>query len=180
MCLSSLCLGEPIKVFPLYSVLQRKKENNKDKIHLKEDMGDCTHDNMTSEYMNNFFMKVGPNLAKKFDKKWEYYGETSGNSIGDLNINKFHVIDVIKNIDITKSSGLDRISSNCLKDACLALCAQLTHILRMSIKVCVFPDCWKVATIVPIFKNGKTDEVSNYRPMSSLPIPGKNILKYCS
>ena len=47
----------------------------------------------------------------------------------------------------------------------------------MSIKHCIFPKYWKIATIVPLFKNGKKSEVSNYRPVSLLPIPGKILEK---
>ena len=63
----------------------------------------------------------------------------------------------LKDIDITKSSGLDKISSNCLKAACMALSTQLAHIFDMSIENSIFPECWKIGTIVPLFilKGGK-------------------------
>ena len=55
--------------------------------------------------------------------------------------------------------------------------SQLTHIFELSIKHSIFPDNWKIATIVPLFKGGKKSDVSNYRPVSLLPIPGKILEK---
>ena len=34
----------------------------------------------------------------------------------------------------------------------------------------MFPDSWKTARVVPIFKNGERDDRSNYRPISALPV----------
>ena len=85
---------------------------------------------------------------------------------------------LVKNIDISKSSGIDKISSKCLRDAIMiVLNSQLSHIFDVSLKNCYFPKSWKVATIVPLFKNGKRNDVSNYRPVSLLPIPGKILEK---
>ena len=83
------------------------------------------------------------------------------------------VVDLIKKIDISKSSGLDKISSRCLRDALLALSSQVTYIFQLSLKYSIFPDNWKIGTIVPLFKGDIKEDVSNYRPVSLLPIPGK-------
>ena len=32
------------------------------------------------------------------------------------------------------------------------------------------PDCWKIARVAPVFKDGPADESSNYRPISVLPV----------
>ena len=49
------------------------------------------------------------------------------------------------------------------------------YLFDLSFNVGVFPDSWKQATIVPLFKGGVKSEVSNYRPVSLLPLPGKLI-----
>ena len=41
--------------------------------------------------------------------------------------------------------------------------------LNLSITTGVFPDCWKIARVAPIFKSGQFDDRSNYRPISVLP-----------
>ena len=75
-------------------------------------------------------------------------------------------------IDITKSSGIENISPRCLKDALLVLNNQLCYIFEKSINSGIFPDLWKIATVIPIFKGCNKEDVSNYRPVSLLPVPG--------
>ena len=36
-----------------------------------------------------------------------------------------------------------------------------------------FPDTRKQATVIPLYKGGNKTDVSNYRPVSLLPLPGK-------
>ena len=84
---------------------------------------------------------------------------------------------MIDEIDITKSSGIDNISSKCLKDALSVLVPHVCHIFNLSIEFNTFPQRWKLATIVPLYKGGGNDAVSNYRPVSLLPIPGKILEK---
>ena len=159
------------------SVLPKNKNKNKNKITLKNEYGEFVKEDETANHINSFFTKIGPKLAEKFDDNWKYFGNKCEIDIPELKIRHFDVVRFIKEIDITKSSGIDRISSHCIKDALLALSAQLTYIFEISIKYNIFPDCWKVATIVPLFKGGKKDDVSNYRPVSLLPVTGKILEK---
>ena len=40
----------------------------------------------------------------------------------------------------------------------------------MSIESGIFPDSWEIARVAPIFKSGSTEDRSNYRPISVLPV----------
>ena len=42
----------------------------------------------------------------------------------------------------------------------------------------MFPDAWKKATIIPLYKGGAKNDVNNLRPVSLLPLPGK-LLEKC-
>ena len=46
-----------------------------------------------------------------------------------------------------------------------------------SLKTGSFPDSWKQATVVPLQKGGDKSNVSNLRPVSLLPLPGKLLEK---
>ena len=92
------------------SILPNNKKNDKSKIFLKSDNGKDIEENETSNYINNFFSNIGPNVAKHYNKEWEYFGMESDFDIEDIAINKFEVLDLIKNIDISKSSGIDKLS----------------------------------------------------------------------
>ena len=162
----------------IYSIIPKTKmENNKDIIYLKNERNENIEIEKSASFINDFFINIGPNLAEKHNEKWNYFDEKVIKSIENLEIDIGQVYASIANIDITKSSGIDNISSRCLKDALLILNAQLSYIMRLSIKSNIFPDKWKIATVVPLFKGGKKEDVSNYRPVSLLPVPGKILEK---
>lgn len=50
----------------------------------------------------------------------------------------------------------------------------LTHLINECIRSATFPECLKVAKVVPIYKGkGSRDDVNNYRPISVLPVLSK-------
>ena len=66
-------------------------------------------------------------------------------------------------------SGVDNIASYFLKVAFPAISDSLCDIFNLSLSSGVFPDSRKVARVSPIFKEGLSDDRSNYRPISVLP-----------
>ena len=73
--------------------------------------------------------------------------------------------------------GMNLLSSRICKDAFLVLTDQLVHLFNCSLFSGFFPDKWKVAKILPLFKGGDRESVNNYRPVSLLPLPGKLLEK---
>ena len=59
----------------------------------------------------------------------------------------------------------------------MVMITQLVFIFNMSSLKSEFPCDWKNATIIPLFKGGNKNTVSNYRPVSLLPLPGKMLEK---
>ena len=57
-----------------------------------------------------------------------------------------------------------------IKTAVTILARPLSYLFNCSLRNGTFPDSWKVARIAPIFKEGPTDDTSNYRPISVLPV----------
>ena len=48
------------------------------------------------------------------------------------------------------------------------------ELFNMCLKESSFPDCWKVSSVVPVFKNvGERSTAKNYRPVSLLSVVSK-------
>ena len=60
---------------------------------------------------------------------------------------------LIASISIYKLSGIENISSRALKDAFSILDEQLLHIMNQFIISGIFPEAWKLATVIPLQEN---------------------------
>ena len=149
------------------------------KINLVDTSTGCPVENSDiPEFINSFFTNIGPNLAQNFKEDWN----DNLPPIEHCFLDKFvfserEIIEVVKEIDINKSSSLDNLSTRVLKDAFEYLTTQLTHMFNCSLNECTFPDAWKKATVVPLQKSGDKSNVNNLRPVSLLPLPGKLLEK---
>ena len=81
---------------------------------------------------------------------------------------------VIMNLDLSKASGPDCIPVVVLKNCELELSYILAELFNKCLKESCFPDCWKVSSVVPVFKNvGERSTGKNYRPVSLLSVVSK-------
>ena len=88
------------------------------------------------------------------------------------------VLTSIKQLDINKATGSDEIPMRLLKETANQIAPSLTMLFNKSLRLGIFPEEWKLANIVPIFKKGKRDFVENYRPIFLLPVISK-VLERC-
>ena len=78
------------------------------------------------------------------------------------------------NLDLPKASGPDCIPVVILKNCEPELSYILAELFNKSLKECCFPDCWKVSTVVPVFKNvGERSAAKSYCPVSLLSVVSK-------
>ena len=87
------------------------------------------------------------------------------------------IILTIKDLNNTTSVGCDGIPLRFIKDSLYVIAFYLTCIINTSIVTGIFPSSWKHAIVVPLFKNGDTNDLNNYRPISLLPILSKILEK---
>ena len=81
---------------------------------------------------------------------------------------------VITNLDSSKASGPDCIPVVVLKNCEPELSYILAKLFNKYLKESGFPDCWKVSSVVPVFKNvGERSTAKNYRPVSLLSVVSK-------
>ena len=81
---------------------------------------------------------------------------------------------VITNLDSSKASGPDCIPVVVLKNCEPELSYVLAKLFNKCLKESCFPDCWKVSSVVPVFKNvGERFTAKNYCPVSLLSVVSK-------
>ena len=81
---------------------------------------------------------------------------------------------VVMNLDLSKASGPNCIPVVVLKNCEPELSYILAELFNKSLKESCFPDCWKVSSVVPVFKNvGERSTAKNYHPFSLLSVVSK-------
>ena len=139
-----------------------------------------------AEDFNKYFAKVGENTFKKSQENMVDGSEFSEN-FNQIHCNpeKFRpqpvdmatLVFTIKSLKSTNAKGSDGIAYRFLIDSLPVLLSYILIIVNTSIVTGKYPDLWKHPHIAPIFKSGDTDSVSNYRPISLLPIISKILEK---
>ena len=137
-------------------------------------------------FINNFFINVG-NVDKSVTiLQSEVTNSITSNLLGDITdvtentfseVSQTDVWKTVREINISKSSGLDNVSSYVIKEAFSNLIPEVTFMLNLSIRRSSFPNVWKKALVIPIPKQGNLTKVQNLRPISLLPLPGKILEK---
>ena len=73
------------------------------------------------------------------------------------------------NVDSSKTFGPDCILVVVLKHCEPGLPYILAELFNTCLKESCFPDCWKVSSVVPVFKNvGEESTANNFRPVGLL------------
>jgi exonuclease III len=114
----------------------------------------CSHDS----FQNNQFYK-----GKTFDSFPVY--ET------------MYVERVSSRLKSKMSSGIDGIPCRILKDIFPLISEVAAHLFNESLSTGIFPNCFKTAKVVPIFKKGSKNNIENYRPIAQLPSLSKILEK---
>ena len=134
-------------------------------------------DNDVQNFINDYFSTIGSKLAENFNMEWTYTGRHCDIEIMNISTNSDEVLKLTKEIDITKSSAIDYISSRIIKDFFSNFPNTITKVFNHSLHTGFTPTSWKSATIIPLKKEGNSPDVNNLRPISLLPIQGKLLEK---
>ena len=88
-------------------------------------------------------------------------------------INVSKIFSLLSKLCKSKATGLDQISARLIRECSDVIAESLCTIFNCSIDKGIFPDDWKSAKILPLFKQGEHSDMGNYRPISIIPIVAK-------
>jgi hypothetical protein len=125
---------------------------------------------------NQYFTNIGNDLASKIPSvdrnPLSYIPNLIQDSIFIQNVQSSEVERCIKSLK-NASAGLDGIHSKVVKNSYTLYLSPLVHVVNLSITQGFFPDSMKVAKVIPLYKSGDVMSISNYRPVSILPLFSK-------
>ena len=99
------------------------------------------------------------------------------NRIDEINIQSNEILSLIRNLNPNKATGSDGVSGQMLLLCDNSIVLPLKIIFENILRTSSYPVTWKVANVIPVFKKNDKQLIKNYRPISLLPICGKNFEK---
>ena len=133
--------------------------------------------------MNENVSKVGENMAKEFrglenvKDPIDYIVCDTVDSAEFKPTTEEEIYKLIQNLKLKKACGYDLISNKILKTTSRSAVPFITRLFNICIDKGIFPDCFKIAQVIPLFKGGNKENPGCYRPISLLPALGKLLEK---
>ena len=145
-------------------VIEKLKINN-----LEEYRGEI----IANEFAN-YFAKIGKEYSNKMPNPKKNLNDylskinTNNKSIFITPVTKIEVEKYINNLRPKKSSGLDKIDNNLIKELRDLISEPLSIIFSTSLTEGIFPEKMKLSKVIPLHKSKSKEETNNYRPVSLL------------
>ena len=125
-----------------------------------------------ADEFNKYFAEIGPNLAEKVPQSSKPFSDFLGSKIESdfkfTELSESRLFNFIKRMKPKTSFGEDLVSNKVLQFVAPTILRPLKHLINLSLKSGYFPQKFKVAKIVPIYKDSDKHDFNNYRPISLL------------
>ena len=163
------------------NLLRRNKSKHSQDIKLNINGRLISDPKSVANACNNFFTSVAQNLVNKLSPSNTHFK----NYLNDPNSDSFFVTPVtpsevnrqLLNLNEGKAPDAYNIPVKLIKCVSDALTTPLTKLINESFESGFYPNMLKYAKVVPIHKAKSTEELTNYRPVSLLPIFNKILEK---
>ena len=80
---------------------------------------------------------------------------------------------LLSQLDTSKAHGADNLSARVLRECAAELSGPVARLFSTFFRAGFMPAAWKMANVVPVYKKKNRSSVTNYRPISLLPILSK-------
>ena len=119
-----------------------------------------------SKLLNNYFCSISDLHDENIPLP--DFDDREPNILTSIIISEQEVLDTISILDTDKAVGPDIISNKMLKEVKYEIAKPLSILFNRSLRDRKFPKYWKLANVIPLFKQGDKSLVSNYRPVALL------------
>ena len=130
-----------------------------------------------AEGFNEYFSNIGPDLSSRIDSSNYYFETYIKNAKSEFAafqpVTVSQISHLLHGLSGNKAAGIDKISCKIIKLAAPVISDSLILIFNQAVTLSSFPDEWKIARVVPLYKNGQRSIPGNYRPISVLPAISK-------
>ena len=106
-------------------------------------------------------------VSDNYEKRW------LSENFGLVSIAEDYIFNILKNVEVTKAAGVDKISGKFLKDGARIMGKPISELCNLSMTLGSFTDACKIAKVNALFKKGSKTDPSNYRPIYLLPLLSK-------
>ena len=138
--------------------------------------GSMEEEGQIANAFNNYFSKIGPELALLIpdtpQNYLEYMDPVNQYSMFLDPVTTEEIVSVLNNIK-TRAEGIDNISTRIIKNNIHTIARLLLPIVNQSFLQGVVPKELKIAKVIPYYKSGDKNKLGNYRPIAVLPLFSK-------
>ena len=128
--------------------------------------------------MFNKYFKVASNNNTGVSSAVPDIDEYKNMYLSNILFTESDVLKVLSSLDCSKACGPDGVSPAVLKHCAKELAPSLVTLFNLSMEQSKVPTSWKLANVIPVYKKGDRDPVSNYRPISLISIVSK-VMEKC-
>ena len=158
--------------------------NNAAKVCLKDENNVLRFEpKETCNVFKNFYENLAQSLVDKLPPapnrfnlettKVFYESQNIPNTFKLQEIDQASILIMLKKTNANKAPGIDKLPGIFIKDGADLLAAPLAQLINLSIYTSTFPDAFKIAKLIALFKKGCKTDPKNYRPISLLPLFSK-------
>ena len=173
-------INNPRRFWQRLNDITGNSKQNKIFTTIYNDTGNKLENQEAAEFMNEYYSSIGEMLNENNTSVWQphnYFHEELPNTFSLTVVSEDIVQKYVKNMNISKPSGIPNVNNKVLRDALLCVPFELTTLLNNSLLSEYFPIQWKNGIITPIPKPGKSTLKSNWRPITILNTVGKLLEK---
>ena len=132
-----------------------------------------------NEYFVNAADSINKTISRTPDSPLRYLGSTNENSLFLSPVTPFEVEDIVSNISSSKSTGPQSVPIKLLKILKHHISHPLAELVNQTFLKGVFPIKLTINKVVSFFIKGYPEIMSNYRPISLLPVFSKYLKNKC-